>query len=165
MLKVVVQLFLTSLLMADGPVLKTGQTKVYKAGDDGTYQAGTARSYTRSAAGVVSDNATGLQWQDDIVSSTMSRADAATYCTNLALDGGGWRLPALQALRTLVVRNRSMPSIDPIFHNVASGDYWSSTAHAASASTTWFVGFEYGGSGFLYGPASLYVRCVRGGQN
>ena len=84
--------------MADGPVLKTGQTTVYKAGDDGTYQKGIARSYTCGAAGVVTDNATGLQWQDDYSDNggsikSANWADAATYCNGLALDGatGGSR--------------------------------------------------------------------------
>lgn len=164
MLKIALPLFFTALLMADGPVLKTGQTTVYKTGDDGTYQAGTARSYTRSAAGVVTDNATGLQWQDDAVGSTMSWSDAATYCTGLALDSGGWRLPTKQELKSLVDYSRHSPVIDPIFQNTASYSYWSSTTYAPDTDKALAVYFYYG-NGYAYSKTTtFYVRCVRGGQ-
>jgi len=68
-----------ALLLADGPVLKSGQTTEYYAGDDGTYQAGLARSYTRDDGnGIVTDNATGLQWQDDAVGSTITAVLTST---------------------------------------------------------------------------------------
>ncbi len=167
MLKMALPLFFTALLMADGPVLKTGQTTVYKTNDDGTYQAGTARSYNR-VTGVVIDNATGLQWQDDYTDNsgtikTANWADAATYCANLNLDGSGWRLPSKHELKSLVDYSRSIPAIDPTFQNTASSNYWSFTTGASDASSAWIVGFDNGGANWGGKSDGLYVRCVRGG--
>ena len=54
-------------------VLKTGQTTSYAANDDGTYQKGVARSYTRNgASGIVTDNVTGLQWQDNAAAASIN---------------------------------------------------------------------------------------------
>ncbi len=78
----------TALLLADEPVVKTGQTAIYKTGDDGTYQTGRTRSYTRdNVSGTVMDHATGLQWQDNIVAPKLSWVKAHNYCTALVLDG------------------------------------------------------------------------------
>jgi hypothetical protein len=49
------------------------------------------------------DPATGLTWQ--VVPSShdgMPWADAISYCQNSILAGGGWRLPTISELRTLV---------------------------------------------------------------
>ena len=161
---------LAAALLADGPVLKTGQTTVYKQGDDGTYQAGLARSYTRNAAGVVKDNATGLEWQDDYSDNNgtikqANWADAKTYCENLTLDGkSDWRLPSLKELRTLVDRGRTDPAVDPTFINTASRDYWSSTTSAGGTTVAWDVSFYGGDGGIDRKTYSCYVRCVRSGQ-
>jgi hypothetical protein len=163
MLKIALPLFFTALLMAGGPVLKTGQTMVYKTGDDGTYQSGTARSYSRSAAGVVTDNATGLEWQDDAVSIRMKWSVAGTYCTNLALDGGGWRLPSIEELVSITDKSRTNPSIDPIFQNVPSYTYWSSTTDASDSSVVWLVDFFIGIDYWYSKIGSYNVRCVRSG--
>ena len=98
------------LVLADGLVLQTGQTKSYNADgdvvpygsvkDDGYYRAGKVRSYNRIGDLVV-DNVTGLQWQDNIESVMKpweeSGGDtAANYCTTLSLDGHtDWRLPGI----------------------------------------------------------------------
>jgi hypothetical protein len=162
-------MMLAVLAMADGPVLKTGQTTVYKAGDDGTYQAGIARSYSR-ANGVVTDNATGLQWQDDYSDNSgnvkqANWADAQTYCQALNLDGKtDWRLPSQKELRTLVDRSHSNPAIDPVFQKTASYVYWSSTTYAPDTSFAWGVTFGHGGGVAGNKTNSHYVRCVRGGQ-
>jgi hypothetical protein len=168
-------------LFADGPVLKTGQTTVYRAGDDGTYQAGIARSYTRNANGVVKDNATGLEWQDDVPSVekkwvTQANYDAGnyddtsgdtatTYCENLTLDGkSDWRAPTIEELVSITDKGRVNPSIDPTFQNVPSSDYWSSTTYAGGTSRAWSVNFDNGYDPWGDKDNNRYVRCVRSGQ-
>ena len=171
MLKVTMSVvLLAAMAMADGPALKTGQTTVYKTGDDGTYQAGIARSYSR-ANGVVTDNVTGLQWQDDYSDNggTIKDAnwsDAQTYCSNLTLDGKtDWRLPTIEELVSITDKGRTNLAIDPVFQNVASDGYWSSTTLASGTSDAWYVYFFYGGYDGAYGKTySGYVRCVRDGQ-
>lgn len=50
---------------------KTGQTVSYYANDDGDYQKGITPSYSRDdAKEVVTDNVTGLMWQDDATTVT-----------------------------------------------------------------------------------------------
>ena len=150
MLKIVIGVAVAAVLvMADGPVLKTGQTTVYKVGDDGTYQAGIARSYSR-ANGVVTDNATHLQWQDDYSDNggnikDANWSDAQTYCNALTLDGKtDWRLPSIEELMSITDKGRVNPAIDPVFQNVTSDFYWSSTTDASGSSDAWVVYF-YGG--------------------
>jgi len=153
--------FLT--LFADGPVLKTGQTAVYQTGDDGTYQTGIARSYTRDDVnGIVTDNATGLQWQDDGSPQGTTWDAAVLSCDTLVLGGlDDWRLPSIKELRTLVDRGRANPSIDPAFHSVASSSYWSSTTAAGDPSYAWVVYFSSGNDLWHVTSLSNYVRCVR----
>ncbi len=166
MLKKVVPLLFTALLFADGPVFKTGQTTVYRTGDDGTYQAGTAHSYTRdNANGIVTDSASGLQWQDNAIGATMTWAAAGTYCTDLNLDGTGWRLPSIEELKSIVdYADTVSPIIASVFQNTASGSYWSSTTYASNPDGAWYVYFNYGYDNANGKTGSNYVRCVRSGQ-
>ncbi len=95
MLRIIVSVMIISVfILADGPVLQTGQVKSYDADgiivtdgsvkDDGYYQAGISRDYNLSGNSVVVDNATGLQWQDN--ESIMNIwSDAVSYCSSLSL--------------------------------------------------------------------------------
>ena len=52
--------------------------------------------------GTVRDNVTALVWQKAFAPSAMTQGAALTYCAGLALPGGGWRLPTVTDLQTLV---------------------------------------------------------------
>ena len=163
--KMVIFMVAGAVLIADGQVLKTGQTTVYKQGDDGTYQAGKVRSYTRSAMGMVTDNASGLQWQDDYADNggVIIQTDwmnAADYCAAFSLEGGGWRLPTEAELHTLVDRGRTDPAIDPIFQNIAKQFYWSSVLVIGTESV-WGVNFDAGLDEARVKTTTAYVKCVR----
>lgn len=149
-------------------VLKTGQTTSYVANDDGTYQKGTARSYTRNVVnGIVTDNVTGLMWQDNTVGGTVNWA-TATGNTCQALNIGGytdWRLPTETELSTLPHYGVSSPSITTAgaFANTASSNYyWSFTTYAAITTSAWGASFGFGGVSYGAKTNSYYVRCVRG---
>lgn len=152
------------------PLKHTGQTTSYAVGDDAHYHAGVQRSYSRSEAGVVTDNVTKLEWQDDYSDNSGSiKSDtwqgAIDYCSGLGLDGGGWRLPTRKELASLSDYGRYAPAIDPVFTQVTSSHYWSSTTHAFGASIAWFVNFYGGYQSFNGSKAdSHYVRCVRSGH-
>lgn len=183
-------MILTLLSFAEVPVLKTGQVKSYdaegniiandSARDDGHYRAGKARSYSRNGD-VVTDNVTGLEWQDDVDSVqkpwvTQANYDAGnyddtsgdtatTYCSDLSLDDGGWRLPTIEELETLRDLGRYNPAVtEGVFQHISSDYYWSSTTNANYTSLAWFVVFNYGYSNYYSKGSSNYVRCVRGGQ-
>ena len=48
------------------------------------------------------DPGSGLTWQNPPATETMDWETAQQYCASLTLDGGGWRLPTMGELRTLV---------------------------------------------------------------
>ena len=167
MLKLITLSLLSLTLCADSPVLKTGQTTEYLLGDDGTYKAGLARSYSRdNAVDVVTDNVTGLQWQDGTDHPFMAWSTAQTYCTDLDIDGKGWRLPTKRELESLVDYSRSDRAIDPAFFNIGASayaeEYWSSTPYVSDDTQAAVITFH---NGYAQSHRSktdlLYVRCVR----
>jgi len=48
------------------------------------------------------DPTTGLSWQNPPDDVARTWADAVAYCQGLALRGGGWRLPKIQELRSVI---------------------------------------------------------------
>jgi len=147
------------------PLKKTGQTISYYPGDDGDLQMGVTPSYSRVANGVVRDNITGLQWQDNIEAETIEKEwlDAQTYCNALSLDGGGWRLPTVQELQSIVVDGAYDPSIDTtaFVNHTISSLCWSSTTVAYNTDNAWVVYFGDGYT-YKYSKSRTYnVRCVR----
>jgi len=165
----------------DGNEITDGSVK-----DDGFYQMGADRDYTRNGD-VVIDNVTGLEWQDNEKVRKLWLSDAnyetcehnnsspacydtsgdtaTTYCSDLALDGGGWRLPSIEELETLLDDGKYDPSLtDGIFKNFSSSYYLSSTSNANNALNVWRVDFNNGFSNDYDKAYSQYVRCVRGGQ-
>jgi len=121
--------------------------------------------FTRDGS-VVTDNTTGLQWQDDAIGSTMNWKSAIEQCENLTLDGhSDWRLPNLKELTSIVDDTRFDPSIDTdTFQHVASFYCWSSTTYAGNSSNAWRVYFGNGYQYSYYKSNSYFVRCVRAGQ-
>ncbi len=150
-------------------LLRTGQTTSYATYDDGWYASqglGIARTFTRdSTKNIVTDNATGLVWQDDTTPATMTWVTAGTYCENLTLGSfNDWRLPSIEELATISNKSTVNPSKFTEFQNIVSGDYWSSTTDASYSDLAWNVGFNGGFRLPNYRTTSDYVRCVRAGQ-
>jgi hypothetical protein len=112
--------------------------------------------------GTVRDASTGLTWQQAVAPQRLSWQAAKTCCAQLALAGGGWRLPTLEELRSIVDRTRE-PSIDgKVFPDTPAKDFWSSSSGHESPDLADGVGFR-DGSSFSALPADQYnVRCVRG---
>ncbi len=55
-----------------------------------------------TAGGTWKDPSSGLTWQVTPATQYVDWTDAATYCANLTLAGGGWTLPTVSQLRTLI---------------------------------------------------------------
>lgn len=109
--------------------------------------------YTVSAAAlVVSDALTGRSWQIDAPTSGGSDgqggftvAAAKSYCEGLALEGGGWKLPAIADLEALVDPTISGKSPLPaVFKGVVAATYWSATPCGAGLQCA--VEFSFGAS-------------------
>ncbi|SFV65843.1 FimH-like protein [hydrothermal vent metagenome] len=123
--------------------------------------------------GVVTDDKTKLEWQDDYLSTAdndnsedvykKSWSSALTYCKGLKLDGGGWRLPNINELKSIIV-DKVAPTIDGEFEKTVSNNYWSSTSYASGTYNAWFVNFNNGYTSYYNKGNSKYVRCVRAGQ-
>jgi len=116
-------------------------------------------------ANIVTDNITGLQWQDDATGSPMNWHAAIDHCEVLSLDGfSDWRLPNLKELTSIVDDSTASPAIESTFQNTASSHYWSSTTFVGHVGRAWIVGFYFGGQGSDTKSGGRYVRCVRAGQ-
>ena len=160
-----------STVVTSGKIPDTGQTTSYTNtfGEDHDYTIHPP-SYTVHGNGTVTDNVTGLMWQQQDDDKKRSWTDAATvYCDNLELAGhSDWRLPSYIELVGIVNYQNHDPAIDTsVFPNTKGKDiitfYWTSTSGRGSEKSA--VEFSHGGSGS--GDATVYVsyvRCVRNGQ-
>lgn len=132
-------------------------------------ETGTGTSFSDNGDGTVTDNVTGLIWEQKTVDNkdtTYTWVDAGSYCENLSLGSySDWRLPDVKELQTIVDYGKYKPAIDETyFPNTASSGYWSSTTYAGNSDSAWGVGF-YGGHVLAYGKSgNSYVHCVRGGS-
>jgi hypothetical protein len=111
---------------------------------------------------IVTDYATGLQWQDDSSTGGYTHSEnwdnAITYCSNLSLDGQtDWRLPTITELETIVDTNNS-PAFKTGFTNSDPFLYWSATDSIYGGRTILFTN----GIQNNYNKTNAYsVRCVR----
>ncbi|MCP4428191.1 MAG: DUF1566 domain-containing protein [Chloroflexi bacterium] len=95
--------------------------------------------------GAISDNATGMMWQQDDSGAGYNWSEALTYCESLTTAGyDDWRLPNAKELQSIVDYGRSpdttnSAAIDPLFNatqitnEAGAADYpayWSGTTHA-----------------------------------
>ncbi|KKU48467.1 MAG: hypothetical protein UX68_C0013G0019, partial [Parcubacteria group bacterium GW2011_GWA2_46_9] len=120
---------------------------------------------TAHGNGTVTDNVTGLMWQqqDDGVSRTWYNAIA--YCDNLGLAGySDWRLPTKKELMGIVIYGSYLPAIDTTaFPSTQTAFYWSSTTYSGGPYSAWGVFFSVGNVGGFFKTFLYYVRAVRGG--
>ncbi len=121
--------------------------------------------------GTVTDNDTGLVWQqgqDDGLVTWISHALDA--CTELSLAGkGDWRLPNIKELESIVDDTRSSPAIDTTYFPSTNSDCYNSSTSpfgiGPNEDYRWLIDFT---DGTVYRRTSTtsyycYTRCVRGG--
>jgi hypothetical protein len=112
----------------------------------------------------VLDRETGLVWERSPDATVRNWQDAQVQCINSNLGGrGGWKLPSIQELRSLIDPTRSNPALPAghPFTNVGSF-YWSASAFSGTTSA-WAVAFGIGDAFGLDKSESPFVWCVRGG--
>ena len=124
-------------------------------------------------SGVVTDVATGLQWQDEFENNDGtgefgSYDEGVAYCAVLSLDGHeDWRMPTQEELLSIVDKSREPhdePVINKVFENVLTDEaYLSSTNYEDDEETVWTVDYTYGDSTdvALTWSDGYYIRCVR----
>jgi hypothetical protein len=115
---------------------------------------------------IACDTTTGLEWtRKHVTPKAVPWADAAKACETLDLAGGGWRLPTIRELLTLVDYERHDPAINTDVFTCESNWYWTSTAAAPSpGDCAWGVNFDDGDADWYGRDGYGFVRAVRGGQ-
>ena len=114
---------------------------------------------------LATDRGTGLVWQRRPGTTTYSFADAETHCA--AFGGGGFRVPSMKELQTVMDETKSATSlidaeVFPDFPTTANVTFWTSSP-SARPGHAWFV---RGASTLAVAvdadlSAEFYVRCVR----
>lgn len=118
--------------------------------------------YIYPAAEIVQDTVTKLTWQRNPDSVSRSQSDAITYCKNLSLEGGGWRLPTRAELLSLIDPTRNNPALDPkAFPHATSAPFWSSSAYVQMSGDAWYVDAAAGEARGQSNTTTYSVRCVR----
>jgi hypothetical protein len=148
----------------------TGQVTDYTRtfGEDADYTINPP-SYADNGDGTVTDNVTGLMWQQRD-GGEMAFASAAPYCQNLELAGRrDWRLPSSLELYSIVDSDHN-PALNPVFLLDRTAEYWwTSQEQAGDSSKAWVVNAG-GGTGAhpksetisAGGNKHYHTRCVRG---
>jgi hypothetical protein len=128
---------------------------------DVTAGAPNLESYTDNGDSTVTDNVTGLMWQQAVPATQYDWADAVAYCTTLTLAGhSDWRLPSVIELVSIVDFGQYNPSITPTYFPSTPSDFFWSAAPAAGIWCS--VNFYDGSTGSgLEVSDHAYVRCVR----
>lgn len=121
------------------------------------------------SADTVYDNVTKLTWQR-VPGAPMTWKNALACCQSLSLSGGGWRLPTVPELQTLVEMDKLSPAIDTTAFPSTADWFWTSTPYAfgppspsdgSGSGDAWSVSFNDGGSFHFVVSKPFYVRCVR----
>jgi hypothetical protein len=128
-----------------------------------------AASYTDNGDGTVTDNVTGLVWQQTAPSATYMWGSASTsgtaqnYCATTTLAGyADWRLPSIVELGSLVDSGDKSPAFNTTyFLDATSGYFWSSTPLVGSSTNAWEVYFIDGSMNNMAVSSANHVRCVR----
>jgi hypothetical protein len=136
---------------------------------DVTAGAPNLESYTDNHDGTVTDNVTGLMWQQAVSTTTYTWAQAVAFCPTLSLAShSDWRLPSRIELVSIVdlgVTSGSGGQINATYFPSwpASGEFrfWTSSPPDAGASFAWYVDFAFGGTDSLHVSNTWSVRCVR----
>lgn len=149
----------------------TGQIDIYSSifGEDSDYTINSP-SFTDNGDGTVSDNNTGMMWQQEDDNSMRGWTDAISYCEELVLGTGSlpdWRLPTYNELFSILDYAGPSPAIDTsVFPGTDNtGElYWTSSDPVQSSSNE-ALSIYFAASGFTWtiDKTTLgYVRCVRG---
>ena len=172
-------------------VVDTGQTACYDdngdeiscpesgdafAGQDAQYE-GIQFNYTDNGDSTITDNATGLMWQQTPGNRGLSWQEAVDYCESLELAGfDDWRIPTLKELFSISDFSKGWPYLNTTYFNLAGtsvskdeqywADYYVGTTIEGGSEAAFGVNH---GTGHIKaypanvsGPMGNYVRAVRG---
>ena len=121
---------------------------------------------TKNGDGTVTDNLTGLIWEQIPNPNSNTWEQALIYAENLSLAGKtDWRLPNIKELQSLSDYKLGSPSIDQlIFTGILTNKYWSSTSLPNLTSKAWYLSTQFGITTYDDKTNTNYFICVRGGN-
>jgi hypothetical protein len=111
--------------------------------------------YEKLASGVVRDTRTGLEWYPGPDHNTHFY-DAKLWTRSLKIDGGGWRLPTVEEVKSLYRKGAGTRNMPPLLET--SGWFlWAGNTRVSSAAWDLHFNREYRNP-YLHQMAK-YVRC------
>ena len=112
-----------------------------------------------NADGTVTDNQTGLMWQQRSGGS-MNWQNALSYCESLVLAGySDWRLPSAKELASILDFSRYSPAIDDsAFFGILAENYWSSSSIANQLGNAWCFDFHDGTFWHLKEKSTIVIQ-------
>lgn len=111
---------------------------------------------------VVEDTKTKLTWQRHVPTKSVSAVAAMAYCSELDLEGTGWRLPTIKELHTLIDETKADPAVDrEVFPQTPANFFWTSSNLRKFEQYTWSVNFADGTDAWFPRENPQRVRCVR----
>jgi Protein of unknown function (DUF1566) len=140
---------------------------------------GNAFSYTDNGDGTVTDNVTGLIWQQTPDSGHYSWTEAHTYCESLALGGiDDWRMPSLKELFSISDFSAGWPYLDMTYFDLTTNEsiskdeqYWADNYYVGKTSEGQYdaafgvnhaTGHIKAYPALVTGQMAKRVRCVSG---
>ena len=163
-----------------------GQNTTCPAEDEAFYGqdaqfTGNAFSYTDNGDGTVTDNVTGLVWQQTPDGNPYSWEQAQSYCESLTLGGqDDWRMPTLKELFSISDFSAGWPYLDTDYFDLAASDsiskdeqYWADNTYVGYTSEGRYdaafgvnhaTGHIKAYPALVTGPMGKYVRCVCGDE-
>jgi hypothetical protein len=118
----------------------------------------------------VRDNNTGLVWEQTIDLTNRVWPQALAVCANKTVGGtGGWRLPSVVELKSVLDTSLSAPYINSVFTSsgiIAFNNWWSATTSTVNSGDAWIVDINDGrANGNSKSSGQGLAWCVRGPMN
>jgi hypothetical protein len=163
----------------DGEVLTDLEEGDAFYGQDATYLKGKTMSYTDNGDSTVTDNNTGLMWQQSPAADGLSWDEAVEYCENLELGGyTDWRMPSCKELYSISDFESGWPYINLDYFDLAvevskDEQYWASDYYVgvtveggsnAAFGVNHVTGHIKAYAATVSGQFGNYVRAVRGDE-
>jgi hypothetical protein len=136
-----------------------------------TAGASNLESYVDNQNGTVTDNVTGLMWQQTFAAGTYDYSHAVMYCQSLNLGGHqDWRLPTIVELVSILDYGQLGALINTTYFKGATAQglpFWASTPLPGSPlvngvpQAAWYVDFSVGLTSSTVSDTTDYVRCAR----
>ena len=148
----------------------TGQITSYTAtfGEDNDYNINMP-SYANNANGTITDNVTGLMWQQ-ADGGEMTIETAFTYADNLVLGGfSDWRLPTPKEGFSILNHQNNNPAMNSTYFTTSAAEYWWTNTYQLGDLTKVWTTNAGGGIGnkpksetiSAGGTFTYHARCVR----